>query len=117
MTEYGGLGGVPGGRPMDGSDAFEMAVKRCLGEALKDDHVAAELWSALANQDWHHERGATAGYSFRAAGDLIAAIRGEGDYLDWYCCGPYAVVSERIATALAAEGWYPDDQEGPPGFR
>ena len=117
MTEYGGLGGIWGGRPIDDTDAFETAVKHCLGDALKDDKVAAELWSALANQGWHHEGGDTAAYSFRAAGDLIAAVRGEGCYLDWYCCGPDGVVSRRVAEALAREGWYPDDPDGPPGFR
>ena len=117
MTEYGGLGGLMGGRPIDETDAFEMAVKRCLGDALNNDDVAAELWSALANQSWHHKGGDTAAYSFRAAGDLIAAVRGEGDHLDWYCCGPPGVVSKRIADALAHEDWYPDAADGPPGFR
>jgi hypothetical protein len=102
---------------MDETDAFEMAVKRCLGEALKDDKIAVELWSALANQGWHHRDGSTAAYSFRAAGGLIAAVRREGCYLDWYCCGPDGVVSKRIADALATEGWYPDADDAPPGFR
>lgn len=43
--------------------------------------------------------------SFRAAGDLIAAILGRGDYMDWYCSGQYATVSERIDSAMSAEGW------------
>jgi hypothetical protein len=117
MTEYGRLGGIRGGQPFDQTDAFAMAIKRCVGDALKNDDVAVELWSALANQGWHHEGGDTAAYSFRAAGDLIAAVRGEGSYLDWYCCGPDGVVSKRIAATLAQEGWYPDDEDGPPGFR
>jgi len=108
MTSYGGLGGIAGGRAFDASDAFEAAVERCLGEAIRADRqVGRELWSALANVDWVHAHGDTAGYSFRAAGDLIAAVRGEGSYLDWYCCGPDGIVSKRIAAALVVEGWRP----------
>jgi hypothetical protein len=87
-----------------------MAVARCLGARVRaSDNLCRELWSSLANQDWRHRDGDTASYSFRAAGDLIAAIRGRGDYMDWYCSGPDATVSADIATALAAEGWYPTD--------
>lgn len=108
MASYGGLGGIQGGRPMNEADAFEAAVERSLGEAIRANRqIGRELWSALANVAWVHAHGDTAGYSFRAAGDLIAAVRGEGSYLDWYCCGPDGVVSERIAAALAVEGWRP----------
>lgn len=106
MTDFGGLGGISGGRPRDETDLFETAVDRALGEQMRaDDSLCREMWSALANVDWTHENGDTAGYSFRAAGDLIAAIIGRGDYMDWYCSGPYATVSERIDRALQSEGW------------
>ena len=109
-VRYGGLGGVPAGRPFDPEDAFEAAVARALD--LSDDDIAAEMWGALANQPWQHENGDTADYSFRAAGDLVAAIRsvpGE-DYMTWYCSGR-EVVTPRIAEALAKEGWRPCTSE------
>lgn len=106
MTDFGGMGGIQGGRPLNPTDLFEATVERVLGEEMRRDHsLAKEMWCALANVDWIHENGDTAGYSFRAAGDLVAAIIGEGDYMDWYCCGRTGVVSSRIATALEEEDW------------
>jgi hypothetical protein len=108
MTEYGGWGGVAGGRALDLDDAFEMAVERALGARIRADEATARaMWSALANVDWRHAYGDKASYSFRAAGDMIAAIRGSGDYMDWYCCGPWAEIRADIAAAMRAEGWAP----------
>ena len=87
-------------------DVFECAVARYLGERIRtEDATANAMWSALADTDWVHANGDTASYTFRAAGDLVAAVRGAGDYLDWYCRGPYGVVSQEIASGLAGEGW------------
>ena len=95
MTEFGGWGGVAGGRQLDAEDEFEMAVDRALGDSMRSSHEQCRrMWSALANMSWRHENGDTASYSFRAAGDLISAIIRRGDYLDWYCRGPYAYVSD-----------------------
>jgi hypothetical protein len=104
---FGGLGGIWEGRPVSGEDEFELAAQRQLGDAIRaDPAVGVELWCALANVDWQHDDGSTASYTFRAAGDLVAAIRGEGMYLDFYCSGPDGVVSERIEEAMAREGWH-----------
>lgn len=108
MADFGGLGGswetVAFVEYKD--DLFAQAVNRALGARIRADKLAGEaMWSALANVDWKHENGDMASYSFRAAGDLIASIRAEGMYMDWYCCGPYSTVSEEIAQAMAKEGW------------
>lgn len=92
------------------SDRFENDLRDGLGDRIKDDEVAQQLWSALANVDWYHpESHEEASYSFRAAGGLIAELRGEGSYTDWYCCGPYATVSDHIARVLKKRGWIYDD--------
>jgi hypothetical protein len=92
------------------SDSFEQALRDGLGDTIQDDAIATHLWCALANVDWYnpttHEE---ASYSFRAAGGLIAELRGHGDYMDWYCCGPYPQVSDHIARVLKKRGWIYDD--------
>ena len=104
-NDYGGWGGLWDGR---GSTRTmpEMAVNWAYGDRIRANDVAAcDVWCALANVDWKHENGDTASYSFRAAGDLVAAIRGKGMYMDWYCCGDYPRVTSEIAEAMANEGW------------
>lgn len=38
-----------------------------------------EVWTVLKNQTWS--------CSWRYAGGIVADMRGEGDYMDWYCSG------------------------------
>ena len=85
---------------------FEAAVQRQLGDKIRADiAIGVLLWCALANVDWTHPIHGDIGYSFRAAGDLIAALRREGDYIDWYCCGEYGHVHDVISAAMEREGW------------
>jgi hypothetical protein len=118
VTEFGGLGGVWGGRPRDPEDLFETAIDRVFGERLRSEGheqvrwyegtgIGHRIWGSLANVGWTHANGDTASYSFRAAGDLIAAVVGEGDYMDWYCSHPDGVVDPEVEELLAAEGWRP----------
>lgn len=111
---------ITGGREGPPRASFVISVARALGDnILHDDVVCFELWSALANVIWMHDRSEDVAYSFRAAGDLIAELRGEGDYRDWYCRGWPGVVSDRISDAMKAEGWtwrpWTDDDFGGSG--
>lgn len=63
------------------------------------------MWSALADIDWIAPDGGIVSYSFRHAADVVAWIREEGNYLDWYCSGPTGQVAPWIVEALAGEGW------------
>lgn len=91
-------------------ELFEQSLREGLGDKIKDDAVCTQLWCALANVSWYHpDTRGEADYSFRAAGGLIARLRGEGDYMDWYCCGPSGTVSELIGHTLRKYGWIYDD--------
>ncbi len=98
---------------MSDFERFEQDLREGLGDEIKNDETAQQLWSALANVDWYHpETHAHVSYSFRAGGGLIAELRGEGSYMDWYCCGPYATVSDHIARVMKKRGWIYDDMPG-----
>jgi hypothetical protein len=87
---------------------FDRDVERLLGRRIRASREEAiEFWSALANVGWFHESQPEqeVSYSFRAAGGLIAQIRAEGDYLDWYMSGPDGVVAPWIREVMATKGW------------
>lgn len=110
VPSWGGFGGLEERREVDLGDRFEADVVRVLGEELRaSEDVRGELWSALADLTWVHATDRDhASYSMRAAGDLVAAVSGVGNYMTYYCAGPIAIVSPRIADALGSAGWVPD---------
>ena len=63
------------------------------GKVRASDAYAQNLYAAICNMQWQkidvmpilREDYWTA--SWRAAGGIVADLRGEGDYLDWYCSG------------------------------
>lgn len=78
-----------------------------------------EVWPRLKDEYWS--------CSWRSAGGIIAELRGQGDYMDWYCSGIVSVgeadsyqgyvgestVTDEIRQDLFAIGWtvepYPED--------
>jgi hypothetical protein len=87
-----------------------------------NDFQKMELWPILQDQTW--------GCSWRYAGGIVADLRGQGDYLDWYCSGmnnysldldpkdypeyvAEGVVTQEVEEDLAKLGWkvLPTDEE------
>lgn len=106
---------------------------------------AQNMYAAMCNMQWQKRdvmpilKDEMWSCSWRSAGGKVAAIRGEGDYMDWYCSGmgglkalpdededqvkldfesrgyvPESVVTDEIRADLLKLGWQPvpyDDED------
>lgn len=82
-----------------------------LEKVRKNETYAQNLYAALCNNDftknevipilkdeiWH--------CSWRYAGGIIADMRQEGDYIDWYCSGNEGTITDEIKKDLLKLGW------------
>jgi len=102
-------------------------------KAKASDAYAQNIYAALCNQDWQKNevwlllKGETYSCSWRYAGGIVADMREQGDYIDWYCSGirgeqgidyepPLTFVSEGTVTEEIREdffklGWIPVDND------
>jgi hypothetical protein len=82
-----------------------------LEKVRSSDDYATSLYAALCNNDFQKQevfpilRDQTWSCTFRYAGGIIADMRGEGSYIDWYCSGPEGHVTDEIRNDLAELGW------------
>jgi hypothetical protein len=89
------------------SYAQNLYAAMCNNQFVKND-----VWPILEDKRW--------GCSWRSAGEIIADLRGEGDYIDWYCSGmgfhdkkgadmkgyvPESLVTDEIRSDLLKLGW------------
>lgn len=99
---------------------YEMKSNDWLVQKVKDNWVYAQnLYAAMCNREfqklepWPMLKEETWSCSWRYAGGIIAEMRGEGDYMDWYCSGIYArsgtvsesEVTDEIRQDLIKLGW------------
>ena len=93
------------------------------------DDYAQNLYAAFCNMRWQRTetfpilRNDLWSASWRGAGGIVADIRGQGDYLNWYCSGmggldyrddegipgyvPESTVTEEILNDMKQLGWHP----------
>jgi hypothetical protein len=126
---------------------YDLRSNQWICDKAKESHVYAQnLYAAMCNNDFQKNEfmprlaGKTWSCSWRYAGGIIADMRQEGDYIDWYCSGirnhgfddeidinnlteeeqirrkefdayvGESVVTDEIRTDLKKLGWYVCDQ-------
>lgn len=106
---------------LDKVRAKEAYAQNLYAAMCNNDFIKRDLWPILKEEKWS--------CSWRYAGGIIADMRQEGDYIDWYCSGmgglnqefdaketneewqkrtgyvPESVVTEEIETDLNKLGW------------
>lgn len=84
-----------------------------LAKARASEVYAQNLYAAMCNQDfqqnavWPQLKNQTWSCSWRYAGGIVADMRGEGDYIDWYCSGIRDLDSE--PNGFVGEGCVTDE--------
>jgi hypothetical protein len=110
------------------------STKWICDKAKARESYAQNIYAALCNQDWQRNdvwpllKGQTYSCSWRYAGGIVADMREEGDYINWYCSGigdglgngdadgvkgyvPEGTVTEEIREDFFKLGWIPVDGE------
>jgi hypothetical protein len=93
---------------------YDLRCSKELCDKVKEsDNYAQNLYAAMCNMDWQSRefwqelKGETWSCSWRHAGGIIADMREEGDYIDWYCSG---IGNEEYGNGL--DGTVPDVTDG-----
>ena len=107
---------------------LEKDIQACewmLKKVVDNETYAQNLYAAMCNnvfqpnQVWPRLRDEYWSCSWRAAGGIVADLRGQGDYIDWYCSGIFgagetdsfqgyvseSTVTDEIRQDLFAIGW------------
>jgi hypothetical protein len=101
---------------------WDLRTSDLLCAKVKDNEYAKKLYAALCNTDWIRIEVIPLlrqdpdkdkwGCSWRYAGGIVAHMREEGDYIDWYCSGNEGYIDPEVAQDLKELGWQGVDQEG-----
>lgn len=93
-------------------DAGQPDLERDLGlsprirSLVRSELFATLLYGALCNTIWRHKATDTPWHcSWRHAGRVVAGLRCQGDYLDWYCSMGEGLVDEQVLAEIGALGW------------
>jgi hypothetical protein len=80
-----------------------------VAKTRESEAYAQNLYAAICNQNfqkndvWPVLKNETWGASWRSAGGIVADMRGEGDYMDWYCSGIRGSISESELAEMTVE--------------
>jgi len=101
---------------------WDLRTSDHLCAKVKDDDYAKKLYASLCNTDWlrievvpllrQDPKQDFWSCSWRYAGGIVANMREEGDYIDWYCSGMEGYIDPEVSEDLKQLGWQGIDQEG-----
>jgi hypothetical protein len=92
----------------------DLALSARIRGLVCSDLFATLLYGALCNTTWLHKATGTPWHcSWRDAGAVVAGLRCEGDYLDWYCSMGEGLVDEQVLAEIWTFGWEPAAAEPP----
>jgi hypothetical protein len=85
--------------------ASEGYAQNLYAAMCNNDFQRNDVWPLLKNQTWSA--------SWRYAGGIIADMRGEGDYMDWYCSGIQGGATDDMSAEDRAKyNWYQENFVG-----
>jgi hypothetical protein len=88
---------------------YDLRTSDYIVEKCKEDYYAQNLYAALCNNDfvkndvWPLLTDKRWSCSWRYAGGIIAHIKQEGDYIEWYCSGIRNDMSDEEYNQLTKE--------------
>jgi len=75
--------------------ASEAYAQNLYAAMCNQDFQRNDVWPVLKNETWSA--------SWRYAGGIVADMRGEGDYMDWYCSGIQGELSAEELAEMTVE--------------
>ena len=104
----------------------DMQNSKMVLAKVQSDRYAQNLYAAMCNMQWQKRevlpvlKDELWSCTWRSSGGIVARLRSEGDYMNWYCSGimdpedqlklgyvSEGVVADEIKADLATLGWYP----------
>jgi hypothetical protein len=89
---------------------YDLRSNRWICDKAKASEAYAQnIYAALCNQDWQRNdvwpmlKGETWSCSWRYAGGIVADMREQGDYIDWYCSGIKGGAGEKDLESMDQE--------------
>lgn len=89
-----------------------LAVSSIVEKIQTNEMYAQNMYAAFCNNVFMKEEQEWS-CSWRAAGRFISEVRGEGDYIDWYCSGMFereghvaeSVITPEVQADITLCGW------------
>lgn len=92
----------------------DLGISPRIRGLVRSELFATLLYGALCNTVWRHKAtGIPWHCSWRHAGGVVANLRCQGDYLDWYCSMGEGLIDEQVLAEIGTLGWELAEAEPP----